>query len=110
MSFPVAGTKRKGRNKSMSYALMSYALLDETFPIARKKHRCIWCGQPVEIGEKYRREKSVYDGNMQDFKWHLECHEGAREHFRHEEEFDAYDNERPGKLSQQHPERMEGGV
>ena len=24
---------------------MSYQLIRETFPVARKQHRCIWCGE-----------------------------------------------------------------
>jgi hypothetical protein len=29
---------------------VSYSLLSETRPIARKDHRCIWCGQKIEKG------------------------------------------------------------
>ncbi len=75
---------------------MSYTLLKETYPIARKQHRCVWCGERIEIGEKYTHEKSVYDGNMQDHKWHMECDKAAGEYFKSgEEEFDAGVNERP---------------
>ena len=52
---------------------MSYALLSETTPKARKEHQCIWCGEKILIGEKYRREKSAYDGSMQNHAWHIEC-------------------------------------
>ena len=74
---------------------MSYTLLEETKPKARKPHRCIWCGERIEVGEIYRREKSIYDGNMQDHKWHIECDEASAEHFRDSDGFDAYENERP---------------
>jgi hypothetical protein len=75
---------------------VSYALLSESWPIARKQHRCIWCGQHIEPGEKYRRERSVYDGEMQDHKWHPECDADAAVQFRDgEEEFAPYENERP---------------
>lgn len=76
---------------------MTYALLAESFPTARKRHRCIWCGQHIAPGEKYRREKSVYDGEMQDFKWHPECAEAQQEEGREtgEWEFSSYENERP---------------
>jgi len=76
---------------------MSYTLLDETRPKARKEHQCIWCGEKILIGETYRREKSVYDGNMQDHKWHLECNLDAQEYFRKygDEDFDAGQAERP---------------
>ena len=76
---------------------MSYSLLRETFPMARKCHRCIWCGEWIELGETYRHERSVYNGNMQDHKWHLECDKlfqtdvGAGG----DEELLPYSNERP---------------
>ena len=77
---------------------MSYTLLSETKPKARKQHRCIWCGEKILIGETYRREKSVYDGSFQDHKWHLECDNVSADYFSNgEEEFDPYDNERPIK-------------
>ena len=78
---------------------MSYALLSATTPKARKEHRCIWCGQKILIGETYRHERSVYDGDMQNHKWHLECDKASAEYFAENgEEFDPYDNERPPKL------------
>ena len=78
---------------------MSYTLLSESWPIARKQHRCIWCGQHIEAGEKYRRERSVYDGDMQNHKWHQECNAAAAEYFRQgEDEFSPHENERPPKL------------
>ena len=75
---------------------MSYQLIRETFPVARVKHRCIWCGQSVLVGEKHRHEISKYD-ELQDFRWHLECVEAAKAYFKSswEEEFSAYENDRP---------------
>jgi hypothetical protein len=52
---------------------MSYALLSEATPRARKEHHCNYCGEKILIGEQYYRETSVYDGNMQDIPMHLEC-------------------------------------
>lgn len=82
---------------------MSYTLLAETFPVARKRHRCIWCGQVIQLGEKYRRIRSVYDGCMQDQKWHPECADAqqaeAAEIPEWGGEFIPYDNERPMKES-----------
>lgn len=77
---------------------MSYTLLSESWPVARKQHRCIWCGQRIEPGEKYRRERSVYDGAMQDHKWHPECDEQFGIECAAEGgnlEFSPHDNERP---------------
>jgi hypothetical protein len=76
---------------------MSYTLLSETFPVARKQHRCIWCGQPIPVGEKYRNERSVYDGEMQAHHWHQECAAAQQAEGSEygEWEFSPYDNERP---------------
>ena len=52
---------------------MSYKLLSNTTPKAKKEHKCIWCSDKILIGERYNREKSVWDGNMQNHAWHLEC-------------------------------------
>lgn len=74
---------------------MSSTLLSESFPVARKRHRCIWCGDAIDPGTKYRRERSVYDG-MQDHAWHLECDSDAKECFADGDvEFMPYSAERP---------------
>lgn len=76
---------------------MSYDLLSKIQRKARKNHRCIWCGQAILVGENYSHETSVYDGYMQDHKFHLECRNDADEYFysTREEDFDAYENKRP---------------
>lgn len=53
--------------------MADYRLLDQSDPVARKAHRCIWCGERIDVGETYRREKSVYYGHMQNHAWHPEC-------------------------------------
>jgi len=52
---------------------MAYTLLSETERTARKRHRCIWCWQFIEPGDRYHDERSVNDGDMQHHKWHPEC-------------------------------------
>lgn len=74
----------------MSYSLVSQQQLD-----ARKAHKCIWCGQEVPKGSNYIRERSTYDGQWQNFAWHLECKRDSFQHFRYEEEFEPYENQRP---------------
>ena len=74
---------------------MGYSLLSEKTVAARKPHRCIWCGEPIATGETYVRERSVYDGNMQNFAWHPECRRDSIVHFQYEEEFEPYENARP---------------
>ena len=75
---------------------MDYALLSDTFPKARKEHQCIWCGEKILTGEKYRREISVYCQEIQDQAWHLECVEDCRA-LNGMEDFEIYpgENERP---------------
>jgi hypothetical protein len=79
---------------------MSYALLSDTWPRARKQHRCIWCGEPIAVGETYRHERSVYDGAMQDHKWHRECDADFRESLDDggDEEFLPYSAPRPARV------------
>lgn len=59
---------------------MSYQLIRESWPIARKGHLCIWCGESIQIGEKHRHEISTYDG-FQDHRWHTECDADAGAYF-----------------------------
>lgn len=68
--------------------MSEYRQLDQSDPIARKPHRCIWCGEMIESGEKYRREKGVYEGEVQNQAWHMECVED-----RYSAMLDSYDNE-----------------
>lgn len=64
---------------------------------ARKAHACVWCGQPIKVGEKYLDERSVYDHNIQRHRWHPECLDVQRDQAREygEEEFAAGEGERP---------------
>ncbi len=36
---------------------MSYSYLGSSTPKARKKHRCEWCGEAIEIGEMHEASK-----------------------------------------------------
>jgi len=47
-------------------------LSDETRK-ARKQHRCNWCGNIIQKGEKYRHSVYVDGGDMWSFKAHLKC-------------------------------------
>lgn len=47
-------------------------VLSETRPIAKKQHRCEWCGGNIEPGEKYYRWAGIYDG-FQSWCMHEEC-------------------------------------
>lgn len=50
-----------------------YTLLSSTKPKARKQYNCIWCMEHILPGEVHVHENSVWDGNFQDHRFHIEC-------------------------------------
>ena len=52
--------------------------LKETQPIARKQHRCDFCYGTITVGQRYRRQTNIVDGEIGDFICHIECMEVAR--------------------------------
>lgn len=60
---------------------MSYQLLSKTEPKARKNHKCIWCGELIEVGLVHVHESSKFEGDFQDHRWHPECWTAAGEFF-----------------------------
>ena len=76
---------------------MSYTLLEHReVKAAKKAHRCIWCGEAINVGEPYLYERSIFDGNPQSHHWHGECSEDSVTHFANDgPEFIPYENERP---------------
>lgn len=77
---------------------MSFRLISATVRVARKPHRCIWCGEGINTGQTYTYERSVFRGEMQYHHFHAECMESMHDEA-HEEggelEFTPYDQERP---------------
>lgn len=49
--------------------------LTDEIRTARKQHRCNWCGNPIQKGEKYRHCVNVDGGFLWHFKEHLRCNE-----------------------------------
>lgn len=47
-------------------------ILRETYPTAKKEHRCEFCCEKIAIGQKYVRQTNVYDGTIYDFVTHQE--------------------------------------
>lgn len=76
---------------------MSYHLLEDKTRVARTKHRCIWCGESIAIGDRYSAESSIYDGHFQNHHWHLECRVDASKCWDSgdDEEFTPYSAPRP---------------
>ncbi len=75
---------------------MFCVLRDETRK-ARKEHRCIWCGEVIVVGNSYRYQSGVFDGEIQGNHWHAECFRAAAEECDWEFEFIPYENDRPPK-------------
>lgn len=61
---------------------MSFTLLDEKHPIARKDYICEWCSEKILKGEKYYRYKGIYEGRFQDTCMHLECEDASSKYFK----------------------------
>lgn len=47
--------------------------INRTNPIARKQHRCDFCGGTIEKGEMYDRAVYTFDGSVYTWKSHLHC-------------------------------------
>lgn len=50
-------------------------ILKELKPIARKEHKCDYCGCIIKIGTQYKRDTLIYDDKPYDWCNHLECSE-----------------------------------
>ena len=48
-------------------------------PVARKEHRCEFCGEVIHIGEKYNRQTNVCDDRVYDWVSHYDCSQLACE-------------------------------
>ena len=58
-------------------------------PVAKKKHKCEWCGQLIQPGERYSRVVGIYDSNFHSTPFHQECEEACQEYC--ETEDDVFD-------------------
>ena len=56
---------------------MEVQVLNQSHPVARKEHRCMYCGGVIHKGEKYQRSTNVYDGRVYDWVTHEKCEEIA---------------------------------
>jgi hypothetical protein len=89
--------------------MSDFCLLNEARPKARKQHRCIWCGQPINKGDVYLFQAITWDGSIQNQHWHFECADAQQAEAREtgEPEFMPHENERPASPSVAQ-ERQEG--
>lgn len=52
----------------------------ETHPKARKEYCCDLCRSQISAGQHYARCTGKADGDMQDYKYHNECHAIIKEY------------------------------
>ena len=52
-------------------------VLKTTAPVARKEHKCMFCGGVISIGEKYDRQTNLYNGTVYDWVCHTACSQVA---------------------------------
>ncbi len=57
---------------------MSFETIRESTRTARRKHRCTWCGEPIEPGQSYCDVVGKFDGDFQPSKYHPECDKAVR--------------------------------
>jgi len=51
----------------------------ETVKVAKKQHRCSWCGTKIEAGESYKRYRYFGDDGARTVKEHPECYDAMEE-------------------------------
>ncbi len=47
---------------------------DVRYPVARKAHKCEWCGEPIHVGERHPQFVGQWDGEFQHWRMHSECY------------------------------------
>ena len=56
---------------------MATLIESATIKSARKRHRCDWCGEHIDIGTSYERQRLADCGDAWVYKAHPECIEAA---------------------------------
>ena len=65
------------------------------WPVARKRHRCEWCGQDILQGSKHARFAGRWDSEWQRWRMHSECYDDASMRGELSEGFVPYEHNRP---------------
>ena len=52
---------------------MSVELIEKRNRIARRPHKCDYCGKTIEKGEEYEWQKDLFDGAFYEWHCHLAC-------------------------------------
>ena len=56
---------------------MTVEFYGESFPVARKSHRCDECGHEITKGERYSYWTGKTDGSVSTWKSHADCREAV---------------------------------
>jgi hypothetical protein len=70
---------------------------ENSWVVARKPHRCIWCYEQIEIGESHTRYVGSWEGEFQDWRMHEECWTDYDLNYDSEEGFMPGEAQRPQK-------------
>lgn len=54
-------------------------VLNSWHPVAKKEHRCQYCGGVIKVGKKYMRQTNVYEWHIYDWICHCDCEKIASE-------------------------------
>lgn len=52
-------------------------ILNEHCPVARKPHRCDYCGDTIPVGQRYKRWACIQDGRASSVAAHAACDDVA---------------------------------
>lgn len=75
---------------------MTCRLIAKILRVAQLPHRCEWCGEPINVGDRYTRIRGVFEGSPLVNKLHMECDRAAIDYCaEHDEGFVSFVNPRP---------------
>jgi hypothetical protein len=88
---------------------MSYTCLSSNERLAKKPHKCIWCGERIKIGDKYQEIRGINDGNFQLNRFHLECISACNDDMDNslDDTFSPYCFDRPKAISMESNDKAE---
>lgn len=66
-----------------------------TFPVARKQHQCIWCGEAIFEKESHAHFAGKWEGDFQDWRMHRECYTDSEDSHELIDGFMPYEHKRP---------------
>lgn len=75
---------------------MSYEEIENKEVKARKIGLCNWCGEEINIGERYQAIACKYEGDFGRAKFHPECHKAGLKYYNSDNngEYEPYEFKR----------------